>query len=184
MSAILLRTGAVWLDEGFVADSHGLYSALVSGIVWDERMRARKAASFGLPYNYSGIVWPEAPFPALLSALLDRLAARLGYRPNNCLAHYYPDGGSTMGFHSDDTAGLIAGTGIAIVSLGAERTLTFRKMDQRSVTEGHRLRSGSLFYMCPEMQVAWQHAVLAEKGTVGGRVSLTFRAIEPSHLDG
>lgn len=181
MSNFLLRTGAVWVEEGFVADSLALYEALVAGIAWDERMRARKAASFGLPYNYSGIVWPEAPFPALLLPLLDRLATRLGHRPNNCLAHYYPDGGSSMGFHSDDTAGTVPGTGISIVSLGAERTLTFRRTDERTVAEGYRLKSGSLFHMRPEMQAFWQHAVLAEEGAAGGRVSLTFRALQPLH---
>jgi hypothetical protein len=53
-------------------------------------------------------------------------------------------------------------------------------MDERTATEGYRLKSGSLFYMCPEMQAVWQHAVLGEKGVTGGRVSLTFRVIEPS----
>jgi len=177
VSRRLLTTGAIWIDEDFVPDSLALYSVLVASVHWDERMRARKVASFGRPYNYSGIVWPEAPFPESLEAVREHVARRLGYQPNNCLAHYYPDGGSSMGFHADATDELVPGTGIATVSLGAERTITFRKdADKRSIEE-YRLKSGSLLYMCPEMQFAWQHAILVAKGAIGGRISLTFRRV-------
>src|SRR5262249_15619191 len=130
------------IEEGFLPDSAALFAVLMRDTPWDDRMRARKAASFGLPYNYSGTTYPVTPFPDLLVPLIDRLERRLGYRPNNCLAHFYADGLATMGFHSDSTHELVQGTGIAIVSLGAERTLSFRRMDERSVVESYRLRGG------------------------------------------
>ena len=131
MSTSLIESGALSIEEHFVTDSLVLFEQLRTGVIWDERMRARKAASFGLPYNYSGIEWPAAPFPPALSSILERLEKRLGFRPNNCLAHYYPDGGSTMGFHSDSTEELVPGTGIAVISLGAERHLTFCKQSDK-----------------------------------------------------
>lgn len=174
MSTTLLDGGSVRLIEAFWPDPAGLYSTLVGSIDWDDRIRARKAMSFGVPYNYSGIEWPSRPFPALLLPVLHSVTKRVGFAPNNCLAHYYPDGGSTMGLHSDSTDELEPGTGIAIVSLGAARHLTFRRQSDRSHVEAYLLPAGSLLYMTPEMQAEWKHGLLAEE-VAGGRISLTFR---------
>lgn len=174
MASTLLDAGAVQLLADFVPDSLALYALLVASVPWDERIRARKAMSYGAPYNYSGIEWPARPFPDALLPLLDRLAALLGWRPNNCLAHYYPGGGSTMGFHFDATDGLADGSGIAIVSLGATRTLTFRHQADRSRLEHYPLPSGSLLVMSLAMQADWKHAILVTE-QAAGRISLTFR---------
>jgi alkylated DNA repair dioxygenase AlkB len=173
--AALTETGDVRLVEGFAPDSEALYRRLVQAVGWDTSMRARHAASFGVPYNYSGVEWPEAPFPAGLMPLLARVSGYLGYEPNNCLAHHYPDGESKMGFHSDATEHLAPGTGITIVSLGAERTLTFRRIGDPATTEAYRLNSGSLLHMSAGMQSCWKHAILPDPEAAGGRISLTFR---------
>lgn len=174
----LLETGSIWLVDGLIGEPDTLFAALANSIAWDERIRARKAASFGLPYNYSGIEWPEVPFPDLIVPVLERVTGELGYRPNNCLAHFYPDGGSSMGFHSDATDDLEPGTGIAIVSLGAERCITFRHQQDRSRLEHYPLSSGSLLVMCPEMQLNWKHGILAGTTVTSGRISLTFRRMK------
>jgi alkylated DNA repair dioxygenase AlkB len=176
MTPPLLAAGSVRLVPGFLADAGILYEHLAATVEWDTRLKARKSASFGRAYNYSGVVWPDAPFPDAVAALLPRVAAEAGFEPNNCLANFYPDGDSTMGFHSDSTAELTPGTGIAVVSLGAERTITFRTFD-KSESESHRLPSGSLLWMCPKMQAEWKHAILADPTASGGRISLTFRRI-------
>jgi hypothetical protein len=173
----LLETGAIRIEDDFVPQSTALFETLVASIAWDRRMRARQAASFGLPYNYSGVVWPAAPFPAEVVPVLRRAGERLHFEPNNCLAHFYPDAASTMGFHADATEELASGTGIAVVSLGAERTITFRSQD-RTRPEHYALRSGTLLYMCPDMQADWKHAILPVEGAVGGRISLTFRRMK------
>ncbi len=178
MSTTLFDSGAIRLLPDFLPNSAALYEHLASSVVWDTRIRARKSMSFGLPYNYSGIEWSAKPFPDAVASLLALVAGAAGFEPNNCLANYYPDGDSTMGFHSDATAELEPGTGIAVVSLGAERTITFRRIDDKTVTESYRLPPGSLLWMCPEMQTEWKHASLAEKGATGGRISLTFRRMK------
>lgn len=175
MSTHLLRSGSIRLRADFLPESHALYEHLAATVLWDTRIRARKSASFGLPYNYSGIDWPENPFPDAVAALRARVAAEVCFEPNNCLANFYPDGWSTMGFHFDSIEGLEPGTGIAILSLGAERAITFRRADDRSVSEGHRLPSGSLLWMSLDMQADWRHAIRADKSATGGRISLTFR---------
>lgn len=172
-------TGDIRLLEDFVPDPQGVFEQLVNGITWDTRMRARKVASFGVPYNYSGIEWPEAPFTELLRSILDRVTPAVGFTPNNCLLNFYPNGDSTMGFHSDETDVLEPGTGIAVLSVGAERTITFRRIADTTVTERYALPPGSLLLMSPEMQAEWKHAILTDGTTNGGRVSLTFRRMKP-----
>lgn len=165
----------VWVEDGFVPDAAALFGLLSEATAWDTRMRARRTASFGVPYNYSGITYPVAAVPVPVAAIMDRLAERVGWRPNNCLANYYPDGTSTMGFHADSTDELEPGTGVAVVSLGAERAITFRSAD-RAVVE-YTLRSGSLLYMTTEVQHGWKHAILPQPDA-GGRISLTFRQLK------
>ncbi|MBN9118409.1 MAG: alpha-ketoglutarate-dependent dioxygenase AlkB [Planctomycetes bacterium] len=178
MATRLLDSGSIRLLTEFLPDGHGLYEHLAATVTWDTRIRARKSASFGRPYNYSGIEWPAAPFPDTIAPLLTRVAARVGSEPNNCLANFYPDGRSTMGFHFDSTESLEPGTGITVVSLGAERIITFRRADDKSVSENYRLPSGSLLWMSPEMQTDWRHAILADASATGGRISLTFRRVK------
>ena len=175
MATTLIDSGSIRLLSDFLPNSHALYGHLAGSVVWDTRIRARKSMSFGLPYNYSGIEWPEAPFPDAVVPLRNRVATEVGFEPNNCLANFYPDGTSSMGFHSDSTAELEPGTGIAVVSLGADRTITFRRIDTKTVSESYRLTSGSLLWMCPDMQAEWRHAILTDAHAAGGRISLTFR---------
>ncbi len=148
---------------------------LVSSVAWDNRMTARRTASFGRPYNYSQIEYPETPFPSDLLPLIDMLDARLGVRFNNCLLNYYETGDNTMGFHSDDTAGLFPATGVAIVSLGSVRHITYRSKDKPDIQKSFALQPGSLLYMDDSIQEKWLHAIKRQKDA-GPRISLTWRA--------
>jgi alkylated DNA repair dioxygenase AlkB len=132
------------LELEFVSSPGELYEHLVSDVPWDERMRARKTANCGVAYNYSGMTYATLPMHPRLVPILDRLEQKLGHRPNNCLLNYYPDGDSTMGFHSDSEEEIVLGTGVAIVSLGAERAITFRSKQDRQVEYRYALPSGSL----------------------------------------
>src|SRR5689334_17210695 len=118
-----MNTGAHSLTivyaQDFVTDPDNLFQSLASQVVWDERLRARKTASFGKPYNYSGMVYQAAPMHALLVPLVDRLESLVGLSADNCLLNYYEDGRSTMGFHSDANIDLAPGSGVAIISLGS-----------------------------------------------------------------
>lgn len=164
------------IENDFVGDAQELHDALATGVTWDERMQARRTATFGKPYNYSSMTYPETPMHPLLVPVVDRLETRLGFRPNNCLLNYYETGDATMGFHADATDNLIPGTGVAIVSLGAERTITFRRTKDRTVWCHYPLPNGSLLYMGDDVQQEWQHAIRKQEG-IGSRISLTFRAV-------
>ena len=161
----------------FVRDAERLFSSLRDNVLWDERMLARKTASFGVAYNYSQMSYPFQAFPPELEVIVTRISTTLGFTPNNCLINYYLDGKSKMGFHADQTDILEQGTGIAIVSVGETRTLRFKNIKDPTETTDFPLPAGSLIYMTQAVQDEWLHAIPASD-TNNGRMSLTFRAIK------
>jgi alkylated DNA repair dioxygenase AlkB len=167
----------VLFERDFLEDEDLLYSLLVGNIVWDTRMRARKTACFGQAYAYSGISYPTVPMHPALAPIAERLATRIGHPFNNCLLNFYENGDATMGFHSDSEEEIAEGTGVAIVSVGAERTLTFRSRQDRTAEFAYPLPGGSLLYMPPGIQEEWRHGVPKQEGVGGGRISLTFRQL-------
>jgi alkylated DNA repair dioxygenase AlkB len=170
----MIPTPAVTYAPDFLPGHKDLFDHLLNSVAWDERLRARKTASFGVSYDYSGITYPEVSMPESLQGICEQIEKALGFLPNNCLLNYYPDGESSMGFHSDSTEELAEGTGVAIVSLGSEREMIFRYKQVRSHEVPQPLSPGSLLYMSKEFQALWLHAIPKSPGS-GQRISLTFR---------
>lgn len=178
----MVNPPAIDLRKDFWPNHQVLFSTLSSTVVWDERMNARKTASFGVAYNYSQITYPETEMHPALMPVCNAISDLLGFTPNNCLLNFYPDGNSSMGFHSDTAEILAPGTGVATLSLGAARTITYKLKTDRTIQYSYRLDSGDLLYMSNEVQVDWLHAILKETGA-GPRISITLRNIVRSSAD-
>ncbi|QDT45939.1 2OG-Fe(II) oxygenase superfamily protein [Gimesia alba] len=164
------------LIENFLDNPDELFRSLRDGVEWDERMKARKTASFGVAYNYSGMTYPKTEMLSELEPVCEKIQQTVGFGPNNCLMNYYPNGQSTMGYHSDSTVELMPGTGVVIVSLGSERQMSYRSKIDKAVKFQYFLKSGALLYMTNEIQNHWQHAIPKDPDA-GERISLTFRQI-------
>ncbi|MBO9635937.1 MAG: alpha-ketoglutarate-dependent dioxygenase AlkB [Chitinophagaceae bacterium] len=167
---------------GFLIDSDKLFDQLYNTVEWDNRMMARKTASYGVAYNYSQMDYPYREFLPELRLVTEKIQENLGFLPNNCLINYYPDGSSKMGFHSDQTDILENDTGIVIVSLGATRILRFRNIANKELLVDYALPAGSLIYMSQELQQHWVHAI-PRVDAAGSRMSLTFRRIKSRLTD-
>jgi alkylated DNA repair dioxygenase AlkB len=163
------------IEDDFLEDNKILFNTLISQVNWNERMAARKTASFGVPYDYSQISYPRVPLLPALIPVAERLNERLGISFNNCLLNYYESGEQTMGFHSDDTSSLLPGTGVAIVSLGHARDITYRSKADKMTEYSFSLLPGSLLYMNSEIQEEWLHGI-RKQAEAGPRISLTWRA--------
>lgn len=167
---------AIILIDNFVDNTNILFDEFCQTVAWNENFSARKTASFGVAYHYSGVSYDESPFPPVIKALAEKIAHQLGFLANNCLINYYQNGQSRMGFHVDDISQMAEGTGVAIISLGATREITYRLIADKAVKVSYALRAGSLLYMDDEVQRLWQHAILADS-TIQPRISLTFRQL-------
>lgn len=165
------------LIDKFVPEPEAFFVKIRDSVIWDERMKARKTASFGVPYNYSDISYQNTNMPECLVRICEKIKNEIGFFPNNCLMNYYPDGESSMGFHSDNAEGLAKNTGVIIVSLGSIRSIQYRLIKNKDIKVSYVLTPGSLLYMSNGVQVKWQHAIPKEEN-VGGRISLTFRELE------
>lgn len=161
---------------GFVADHAALFEWARAHVTWDDRIKARKTASYGVPYDYAGLTYEERAFPPALERVRALVGERIGREVNNCLLNFYPDGRSKMGFHSDSEEGIAPGTGVSIVSLGAKRPLRFRRTARPDERLDYVLAPGSLLFMPSEVQAEWQHS-LPRARTREPRISLTFRTV-------
>ena len=169
-------TGITFIKD-FVSNPSDLFNHLIESVEWDERMSARKTASYGKAYNYSQISYPFQEFTNEINDLVDSINEVLNFKPHNCLISYYLDGKSKMGFHSDQTDILHENTGVGIISLGETRVLRFRSIADRNAIKDFELPSGSFIYMRNVIQDEWQHAI-PKSQTTKGRMSLTFRKIK------
>jgi alkylated DNA repair dioxygenase AlkB len=174
LTAQLAATG--WaLIEGFVADPDAAFVTLRDEVEWTRQMHSRETASMGIPYNYAGASYPEAPWHPAARALADQVGAAAGFTATNALLNRYPTGEHSLGWHSDDVTILAPGTPIAILSFGATRTLHLR----RGAAAPFALTlvpmpPGSLFVMTAAIQADHRHCLRREPGA-GERISLTLR---------
>ncbi len=166
----------ILLVDSFLSDAEALFDNLRDSVDWDTSMTARHTASFGEPYNYSQMAYEPRPLHPSLAPVAERLSEKLGIAFNNCLLNFYLSGDSTMGFHSDDTSDLESGTGVAIVSLGSQRGITYRSKADTQIRHTFPLATGSLLYMDSKVQDNWMHAIKKD-ANAGPRISLTWRAL-------
>ena len=145
----------------------------------------RRTFSYGDPgtrYRYSGVERVATPWPAPFHKLLDRLEQRVGVRFGFALCNLYPDGGASIGWHSDDEADLAAGMPIASVSLGATRDFVMRVGRSGPACVSVSLAHGSLLVMSGETQAHFQHAVPKRTRCREPRINLTFRVMKRTEL--
>lgn len=91
----------------------------------------------------------------------------------------YLDASMHLGWHADDSPELDDERPIPIVSLGAEREIWFRPIEDPTDVTKVLLKHGSCCLMLPHMQEKWQHRIPKAGRTVGERISLTFRGVHP-----
>jgi alkylated DNA repair dioxygenase AlkB len=165
------------LVEGFIDEPEAVFVALREQIAWTSQMRSRDTASMGIPYNYAGASYPEAPWHPLVWRMAAQVGAFAGFTPTNGLLNRYPTGEHTIGWHRDDVDILAPGTPIAILSFGATRVMRLRRgLEAPFDTTRVPLPPGSLLLMSAAMQADHKHSLGREPG-VGERISVTIRQL-------
>ena len=156
---------------------HRLWFDRLAGMhCWDSRFKSRKTCTFGVSYNYRRGTRKVRRMPAFLETVCERIERTFGYRPNNCVANYYPSGEHYISLHSDQDMEMKARSGVTIVSLGSVRTMVLRNIENPRLKTYHPLQPGSAFFMADAIQAEWQHGIPKEAGA-GARISLSFRAL-------
>ena len=133
--------------------------------------------AYGRDYRYSGSVNRALPVPAILVPYLDWARLRLDARLNGLLLNWYD---ATLrhyiGPHRDSIAGLVAGTPIVTISLGAPRSFRLRAKGGECVDLP--ATDGAVFVLPWETNLNVKHAVPHRAIDTGRRISITIRAFD------
>lgn len=130
----------------------------------------------GIGYRYSGHDYMANGWPSGLEVIASEIQKQVGWLTNSALLNYYRDGHSSMGWHSDNEKELGDCPLVAIVSMGASRTIQFRQASDHKKKVSVELEHGSLLVMHGETQRHWQHAIPKRAGKLA-RISCTFRKV-------
>ncbi|CAQ00386.1 conserved hypothetical protein [Clavibacter sepedonicus] len=184
MQRLDLGQGA-WLDirPGWVSDSDALFERLVEDVEWTADTRLMHGRTVEVPRLLS---WygPGARLPApVLVEARDALNDHYGRPPGQVLETaglcFYRTGEDSVAGHGDRVGRTIdRDTMVAIVSVGAARTLSLRPKgggEVRRFPLGH----GDLVVMGGSAQRTHEHAILKTAKAVGPRISIQFRPVWP-----
>lgn len=97
---------------------------------------------------------------------------------NVCFLNRYDNQKNQLGWHSDSSPTMDNDHPIAVISLGAEREIWWRKIGDKGVVpleDRQLLNNGSLFIMPPSFQLTHQHRIPKCDHECGIRISLTYR---------
>ncbi|GGF37327.1 alpha-ketoglutarate-dependent dioxygenase AlkB [Subtercola lobariae] len=170
-----------WLDvrPGWVTNSDELFERLAQRVPWKADSREMYDRVVAVPRLVSWF----GPESALPDAVLERAQLDLNEhygRPKGQVFEtaglcFYRTGEDSVAWHGDRVGRLInRDTMVAIVSVGAERTLSVRPKgggEVRRFAVGH----GDLVVMGGSCQRTHEHAILKTKQAVGPRISVQFR---------
>ena len=175
-------SGGAWLDVGwgwFAEGAAELFERLRCSVPWRDERRPMYDRIVDVPRQVAFYAandrWPDDE----LGELRDRLNARyeplLGEPLTSVGLCHYRDGRDSVAWHGDRIGrSRSADTIVAIVSLGAPRTLALRPRGG-----GRALRftvgGGDLVVMGGSCQRTWEHAVPKTSRPVGPRISVQFR---------
>src|SRR5262249_15188719 len=133
-------------------------------------------------YAYSGTINRALPIAPLLEPFLAWARSAIDRRLNGLLVNWYDaEQRHCIGAHRDSVIGLVVGTPIVTISLGATRTFRLRPREGSSIVE-FPASHGAVFIMPWETNLNTKHEVPHRKSASGKRIAITMRAFEHSHV--
>ena len=127
-----------------------------------------------LTFEYSGKVMVPKPIPSFIKVLQLKLLEDFGVEFDGILINYYPDGNSSMGYHSDPIGEKWTNDFI-ILSLGATREFIFRNREVKEEKIRYEFKDGDMIYMTDDCQEKYEHSLKKCKQDNTPRISLVFK---------
>ncbi|SEL29180.1 Alkylated DNA repair dioxygenase AlkB [Rhodococcus maanshanensis] len=174
-------TAGAWIDvrPGWLQGSEQLFADLVDQVPWRAERRQMYDRVVDVPRLVSFYA-EDAPLPDPLlteakTALDAHYRCELGEPFATAGLCYYRDGTDSVAWHGDTIGrGGTEDTIVAIVSLGAARTLALRPRGGGASLR-YSLGHGDLLVMGGSCQRTWEHAVPKSTRPTGPRISVQFR---------
>jgi alkylated DNA repair dioxygenase AlkB len=170
-------TGIVtYLPEFIIPDrAQAWFEALGTQIAWKSGRRMMYNREVDIPRLTAHFRVVEAPLPPTLSDALELVRTHVKSPFDSVGLNLYRDQHDSVAPHNDRTEDLVKGEPIALLSLGASRTMVIRQKKPPSRQLRIELEAGSLLIMSWETQVYYDHGIPKQRGKVGPRISVAFR---------
>lgn len=161
-----------WVDvvPGWVTGADTLFDMVLDAAPWRAFERPMYDRVVDVP-RLETRVWRERP--PLLERMASCLGRRYGVRLPAISANLYRDGHDSVAWHGDRVGRHRVDAVVAIVSLGATRTLLLRP-DGGGPSTSFPLRSGDLLVQGGTCQRTFEHCV-PKRAAAGARISVMFR---------
>jgi alkylated DNA repair dioxygenase AlkB len=177
----ILDRGA-WIDlrPGWIGGADALFERLAEIVPWREERRHMYDRVVDVPrllcFYGEDEQLPDPVLEEARRALDDHYAAELGEPFRTAGLCLYRDGRDSVAWHGDTIGrGSTQDTMVAIISLGAPRSLLLRPRGGGGRALRHDLGHGDLIVMGGSCQRTWEHAIPKTLRAAGPRISVQFR---------
>lgn len=178
-------TRGAWVDvrPGWLTGADELFTRLTiggsGGVDWQAERRVMWEREVATPrllrFYREGEPWPDPVLESARTELSAHYADELGEPFRTAGMCLYRDGSDSVAWHGDRLGkGATHDTMVAIVSIGAPRTLALRPAGG-GPSHRFQLGHGDLMVMGGSCQRTWEHAIPKTTAPVGPRISIQFR---------
>jgi len=151
------------------------FTALRDGVEWRSERRLMYDREVDVPRLVASYALDDPDLPGELRAAA-RVARRLaGCEFNSAGLNLYRDQRDSVAAHNDKLHELTPGAPIALLSLGAARTMTIRTKTTPRRSIQLELEPGSVLLMTYAIQQHFDHGIPKAAVPVGQRISVAFR---------
>jgi len=171
-----------WIDlrAAWIAGADELFGRLAETVPWRAERRHMYDRVVDVPrllsFYAEGEPLPDPMLDDAKRALDEHYARELGEPFRTAGLCLYRDGRDSVAWHGDTIGrGSTQDTMVAIVSLGAPRSLLLRPRGGGGPTLRHDLGHGDLLVMGGSCQRTWEHAIPKSTRAAGPRISVQFR---------
>jgi alkylated DNA repair dioxygenase AlkB len=185
LGAMVQRTTlgrGAWIDlrPAWIAGADALFERLAETVPWRAERRHMYDRVVDVPrllsFYAEGEPLPDPLLDDAKRALDGHYAEELGEPFRTAGLCLYRDGRDSVAWHGDTIGrGSTQDTMVAIVSLGAPRSLLLRPRGGGGPTLRHDVGHGDLLVMGGSCQRTWEHAIPKSTRATGPRISVQFR---------
>jgi alkylated DNA repair dioxygenase AlkB len=170
-------TGPITYQPGVIASSLATawFDALHEQGRWHESSRMMYERLVGVPRLHCHYVVSDPALPEVLRKALALVKQHVDAPFNSIGLNFYRDEHDSVAPHNDRLHELVSHQPIALLSLGATRTMVIRRKKPPHLKTELELEPGSLLWMGWNAQLHYDHGIPKLPYPVGPRISVAFR---------
>jgi alkylated DNA repair dioxygenase AlkB len=170
-------TGVITYLPGFITPdrAQAWFEDLRAEIAWQAGGRMMYYREVDIPRLQAHFRVADAPLPPALSDALELVRKHVKSPFDSVGLNLYRDQHDSVAPHNDRTDDLVKGEPIALLSLGASRTMVIRQKKPPLRQLRIELEAGSLLIMSWNTQLHYDHGIPKQREKVDPRISVAFR---------